>query len=1416
MSANPTTLAVPMKLDAFVLNPSVCRGGKTDDPNKTGSKIAPITQPNYTFLRLRDHAIQPDILDLHDLHNAAPASRNPRLTDLGTGKEKRYRQGVYLHWSVPRVYRSGMAATEEAPDNRDRDGINAPNDPAGDESKPDKSAPQFRLVPTRWVIIRRLHPGTAKPDDSGIPELQAWVVEGDRLRDIKNLGLDVDLQTDVSPYVTSVGDITIDRQAEVFIGQKFTADEWKEDVKTHPERHVPVSLLTSGNMLFADYQVHNSNVFSFIDNFKYKKDQKIMYLGEARASYYVVGWHSEERDDPFHGGDELAREARLQACLMQLNNPKSDIAQEWMKFSSPTEVLCHGAMYEVNWNVNEPPKVVLADIASQKLHQEQPIAVGTTPLDSVLAYIDGHREEDETMEKLLKSIRLIQTLLIDKDDSIDAQRAAEDLLSTYNYKATSGGTRWYFGGSGQEDAKKPVIPPSETMIATLDALNEIQFHLDVVLRTQQETMWQMFARWWKYVSNAKNADMEYKAAVKREVEEITKLLHLLGKIARGENEDGKGGLQGDIQYVLENGRLRGDPAGNPNEEYQFKQLVKKEVLQNYYEQLDPTVMVAGVESAWPDDFLDLLKVRPAKEITSWGDTRTKHSGIDWTGLAKSQNPAKPAILEKLPPGLQQTAQALFAEFFRFMPDSEGKVDNTKGDNTFFPQFHDQGGDQAPKTEDGAWRDRWGDTQPWFPLILEWQVEYFHVTMDPSRGLWSLEDRLSSATDTLMKLRYGITEGKRLKDENIGDKRTISGRVLILPQAGFSLQSKINDILDNTPSKILEEYLPDPKDRDLLRDELYRLKFLSAPLSGFHDNMVTKSQGSHLKPNIRRPGKALTPLGSAIDKEAGFDNEQFTWIGTETDLTPYGTLVRPGSEYSVFKPATHGQFRITKLNIIDKFGQAIHATDPRWSVKPPPAIYPYISEFYAPQFMKIGKDGDGKPIYAPNTITVDSDHPGSTYVQLPPHINQLARVNASFVTRKVGESIWKPQHEWVNPIWGWLVINYAQHGLQTFLADGRFYREIQLGGLGGTRTGEKWLPFDRPDDVTADHTRQLDSLLDKLSGEEGYNLESFVQMITESLGMGTPAPEAYAQFLNSIVGKPLALVNVGWSLELATPPYETQISGTSQVEQKPDMYLLETKVPDDQSRTYPQYTFKFKLGDQSRSYDGLVGYFNTLPTREDNGNDLDLQTLYTFFKPEEGPWTEKIASHNYPDMQAYHTPAIVLDRLGNRIPNTTTKITTQRNQMLRTFGVIMDPFTPIHIYSGILPIKELRLPTWTWQEAMSRMTAFFRVGPLLQPKDVEAFQEKYVLKSSYTLADTEIPNAEKNHKGVVVPGVQVKDGWRWLQPYVTRGEGKDGKLGDLKQAYMPLMVQPVVGVGLENGPYKALEGYLQLQKPIVRK
>ena len=385
----------------------------------------------------------------------------------------------------------------------------------------------------------------------------------------------------------------------------------------------------------------------------------------------------------------------------------------------------------------------------------------------------------------------------------------------------------------------------------------------------------------------------------------------------------------------------------------------------------------------------------------------------------------------------------------------------------------------------------------------------------------------------------------------------------------------------------------------------------------------------------------------------------------------------------------------------------------------------------------------------------------------------------------------------------MVYNYLDYAIQFFLPNGTFYREVSIGGALGARKSEKWLPFTKEEKGTEIIHGQLDRLIDRL-GDQVY-LEEFIDMIQGSMHYGAPTPEAYAQFLNSIVGRPLALVNMAWSLELATDQYENH----STINEHPThRSLLEEKT----SKPKPFYEFKFKIGDQKRSYDGLVGYFKTLkPGAQKHEDYLDLEKCYTFFglkktPPSDSPLLE-ISPSNYPTLK----PHFIDPRT-----HTADEMAKARNRHLaeNIVGAIIDPFNAVHAYTGILPIQPLELPTWTWQDAMSSMTAFFHLGPLPTTKDVPAFNKDLILKPT---TDIKRPGAINNN-GIKLPTMGSAD-WAWLQPYDIPdedGDQVDGGGSGRKTVFMPLGLKGTdAKPRFEEGPYTAVEGYLQLRRPIVR-
>jgi hypothetical protein len=267
---------------------------------------------------------------------------------------------------------------------------------------------------------------------------------------------------------------------------------------------------------------------------------------------------------------------------------------------------------------------------------------------------------------------------------------------------------------------------------------------------------------------------------------------------------------------------------------------------------------------------------------------------------------------------------------------------------------------------------------------------------------------------------------------------------------------------------------------------------------------------------------------------------------------------------------------------------------------------------------------------------------------------------------------------------------------------------------------------------------------------------------------------------------------------------------------------------DPAQRLVDYDFHVKMGDEQRAYDGLIGYF---PATITNGQvDLNLTNMYTFYtdevvtpvpppNPPPDPPSNlprvKIGVDNYPPLYPYYIyPAPLVSYDPNQPtppppppPSTDPATLVQlHNQKLSVFGAIVDPFTSIHFFSGILPIQTLTLPPWTIASAMKKMTAFFHMGPVVVIDNIASeVNTDLILTDDYNL-----DNMDKymvNGDPVGIPALSTVD-WAWLQPFsnTVTPNTPDFNAFELKAIDNAPRWQ--------KGPYTALEGYLQSKKPLV--
>ena len=96
-----------------------------------------------------------------------------------------------------------------------------------------------------------------------MPKYQSWIIEGNRVRRIQDIPDNVDLEVEVSPFLSGreseSQDMIIEKQAEVFAGNIIKYSGWGVDSKTWTEQEHDIAqpefcdltVLGSANPLFA-------------------------------------------------------------------------------------------------------------------------------------------------------------------------------------------------------------------------------------------------------------------------------------------------------------------------------------------------------------------------------------------------------------------------------------------------------------------------------------------------------------------------------------------------------------------------------------------------------------------------------------------------------------------------------------------------------------------------------------------------------------------------------------------------------------------------------------------------------------------------------------------------------------------------------------------------------------------------------------------------------------------------------------------------------------------------------------------------------------------------------------------------------------------------------------------------------------
>jgi len=580
----------------------------------------------------------------------------------------------------------------------------------------------------------------------------------------------------------------------------------------------------------------------------------VQHLSSATADYYVIGWHTSTAPGPLSKADDGKLRDRLSKVFMS-TEPAPDFDTDVSKNAElakikaileskdATNVLLHGAVYNVKYNVEGKPTSKADEVASKltkdAAHKDvEPFTIGTTPLDAVLTFLKAHETDIETFfpssttsgitnQTLADNILDLSAQLYTADDSYDSRVRAQDLLYANNWGSSQGGFDWKFDGKAK--AGEPPAAPTPDQTKKLAALNEKQAQLDALSNKLQLRRWELFALWWNFVSDLSNYNNEDTTAYRDNVHGLA---------------DEIGTLQNKVAALTQQ---IGTQAGvlPLNAPVPAEVPCKKVPLPAFFTKKDPTVCIAGLDSGWPLDFLSVITVKLHRQLKD--PTSVNGFGSIFGGLA---NP--------LPSAVRDTANRVLALLLDLSNKPTDKRVDEAGKSLYVKGLSD-----------------WANANPFHPLFIEWEAKYYHIPRDH----WDFGLKKNPFGAATKQARFSLIDKPLYEDPEMQkDTRILSGRALIVPQPVFSLKNIVRSVLDNSPD-VPKNVLAN---KDKIINSVENLRFLSSPLDGLTNHLLTKYTGSHVTPLVRQSGnKANEPLQVLQDA--------YRWQGDPLQLGEKGIL-----------------------------------------------------------------------------------------------------------------------------------------------------------------------------------------------------------------------------------------------------------------------------------------------------------------------------------------------------------------------------------------------------------------------------------------------------------------------------------------------------------------------------------------------
>jgi len=434
--------------------------------------------------------------------------------------------------------------------------------------------------------------------------------------------------------------------------------------------------------------------------------------------------------------------------------------------------------------------------------------------------------------------------------------------------------------------------------------------------------------------------------------------------------------------------------------------------------------------------------------------------------------------------------------------------------------------------------------PWIPLFLEWEAE-----LTPQQPAGASHDDgqpdLSYTTD-FIETNYSLGRD-RLDLALVVDPADGTSRQPSVYQGSTILAARTEMHLAAQMTKYAAEHPDDAEAKELaaMADAL-DLVAMAQSMTGFNEALLMRQQTLQL------------PVADPME----IDQNRWTFnMHTVRDAVGDGNSLAPMPNYA-FNPIRAGRLTLTRLRVVDAFGQVLRLID-RQATPPldPPVIVPHG--------MKIA---------------------GLADVVLPPRLSQPARLQFRWLPADAAST---------SPLCGWILFNHIDDSLMVYDAAGNALGSLNVQGPFWQGAPGNADTFGRAakDAIANPHLKKF-----VLGVRDAAMLTAMLNAIDKSMTSINPLGYKQDQGIGLLIGQPLAIVRASLRLELqGLPAIDESWKAYAQAVGDPGQgnYTIDGRF----NAGSTSVRFPVRLGDLGSHDDGLIGYYI------DDGSDAAYATLY---------------------------------------------------------------------------------------------------------------------------------------------------------------------------------------------------------------